>query len=363
MPEMSRWEELYGAVGAALVQRFEGNATMELLYRAGEGAPAADAHDVWSVKGSGAPGSASAAARVAALDQMGVAAQVVFPDPVAWLALLEPGPRAAASRRHHNEWLGRFAADTADRAQCAAVVDPSDLGRLLAEVDHALGAGLRGVVVPHAVPPGGVAPGDPAADPLWSRLAEAGAVLYLHLGGESGFLRGARWGGVHGLEVGLDDFGAEAGEPMNPLMYASVAMAASLYLSSMVLGGVFARHPDLRMGIIEVGSSWVGPLLDKLDETADLFGHALHGVLVDRPSAYVRRQVRVTPYRWEPVGMLMARHDLGDVLCFSTDYPHREGGTDPFGDFARSLADEPPDAWQRFIHGNASPLLGSGEPT
>ena len=57
-----------------------------------------------------------------------------------------------------------------------------------------------------------------------------------------------------------------------------------------------------------------------------------------KPSDYVRRQVRATPFHMEDTGWILRHGNLGtDMLMFNTDYPHLEGGTDPFGDFERSL--------------------------
>jgi len=48
-----------------------------------------------------------------------------------------------------------------------------------------------------------------------------------------------------------------------------------------------------------------------------------------RPSEYLNRNVRVTAYSFEPIDRYFERFpDLADVYCFSTDYPHTEGGKD-----------------------------------
>ena len=51
------------------------------------------------------------------------------------------------------------------------------------------------------------------------------------------------------------------------------------------------------------------------------------------PSEYVRRNVRVTPFWAEPVDVLVERYGLAETYVFNTDYPHVEGGRDPFGSF------------------------------
>jgi hypothetical protein len=46
-----------------------------------------------------------------------------------------------------------------------------------------------------------------------------------------------------------------------------------------------------------------------------------------KPSEYINRNVRVAPYDWEPIEMYFDRYpQIADTYCFSTDYPHSEGG-------------------------------------
>ena len=57
-----------------------------------------------------------------------------------------------------------------------------------------------------------------------------------------------------------------------------------------------------------------------------------------KPSEFVKRQVRVTPYPHEDAGWIIA--NAGDEVClFSSDYPHVEGGRNPIKRFEASMAD------------------------
>ncbi len=49
-----------------------------------------------------------------------------------------------------------------------------------------------------------------------------------------------------------------------------------------------------------------------------------------KPSQYINRNVRVTPFNeFEPVRRDFERYPhLSDTYCYSTDYPHVEGGKD-----------------------------------
>ena len=53
-----------------------------------------------------------------------------------------------------------------------------------------------------------------------------------------------------------------------------------------------------------------------------------------KPSEFVQRQVRVTPYPHEDTGWIIA--NSGEEIClFSSDYPHVEGGRNPLKRFER----------------------------
>jgi predicted TIM-barrel fold metal-dependent hydrolase len=55
-----------------------------------------------------------------------------------------------------------------------------------------------------------------------------------------------------------------------------------------------------------------------------------------KPSEYFQRQIRVAPLHTENAGWIL-RNVGKDILMFNTDYPHPEGGKDPFGAYEQSL--------------------------
>jgi predicted TIM-barrel fold metal-dependent hydrolase len=78
-----------------------------------------------------------------------------------------------------------------------------------------------------------------------------------------------------------------------------------------------------------------------------------------KPSEFVQRQVRVTPYPHEDVGWIIA--NTGASVClFSSDYPHVEGGRNPLKRFNDSLTNTPARAVERFYCDNFVDLMGEG---
>ena len=78
-----------------------------------------------------------------------------------------------------------------------------------------------------------------------------------------------------------------------------------------------------------------------------------------KPSDFMKRQVRVTPYPHEDVGWIIQNSDE-QIPLFSSDYPHVEGGRNPLKRFNDSLAGANQRAVDRFYCDNFIDLMGEG---
>jgi predicted TIM-barrel fold metal-dependent hydrolase len=111
--------------------------------------------------------------------------------------------------------------------------------------------------------------------------------------------------------------------------------------------------------VIEQGAVWVPSWLRQMEAAFEAFARHEERLraLSMRPSDYVRRQVRFTPYPTEDVGWIIAQS--GPELCmFSSDYPHVEGGRRPIERFESSLAAIDDDTRRRFYCDNFLDLMG-----
>jgi len=65
----------------------------------------------------------------------------------------------------------------------------------------------------------------------------------------------------------------------------------------------------------------------------------------------------VTPYPTEDAGWII--ENAGDSICmFSSDYPHVEGGRNPYGRFQKSTEGLAEPALDAFYRGNFEQLMG-----
>jgi hypothetical protein len=77
-----------------------------------------------------------------------------------------------------------------------------------------------------------------------------------------------------------------------------------------------------------------------------------------KPSEYLARNVRVTPFHFEPVASYFERYpELASSFCYSSDYPHVEGGKHQRAHFVDQLRPLGDDIVEMFLRTNGEWLL------
>ena len=112
--------------------------------------------------------------------------------------------------------------------------------------------------------------------------------------------------------------------------YMSIPLPVMQTLNALVIDGVLQRHPALRIGVIELGASWLPGWMRMLDSAHEAFRKNEERLqqMEMKPSEYVQRQIRATPYPHEDTGWTIANSGPS-VALFSSDFPHVEGGRNP----------------------------------
>jgi predicted TIM-barrel fold metal-dependent hydrolase len=341
------WEEVFGESGKVLAgfdMRVVANAgenTMLLPDEPGDTVEITE-ESVWTRKGPMAPGAIDPLRRIEVMDMMGIARQLVFPTFAHIGLVLRYNPKAhlhygydpAAFDRvdignlvidGYNQWALRTTKVVGDRIRPVAVVLGDTVDEMMRHAEEALNCGIRAVMHTAGMPPANCSPADRALDPYWKMLADADVPVCIHLATEYALLASPNW------DLNVPEFATpdqNAGEfPVQPYRGATMTMALDNYVTTMVMGGVFERHPTLRFGAIELTGTSIGPLAERLDLWADVWAPRLGKSLSMKPSEYINRNVRVAPYDWEPIDTYFDRYpQIADTYCFSTDYPHSEGG-------------------------------------
>ncbi len=295
--------------------------------------------------------------RPAALDQLGFASQLVF---TTWclgnFGLEEAGEidLAYATAAAHNRMMVDFCS-TDRRFLATAYIPLADFERTIKTAREAIAMGAKALLIPSRCPPGH-APSHIAFEPLWAMAEDASLPILFHVGGEEKLNPDYF---ENGLPRVKDFHGGE--ENFTSLSYMPIPHSVMTTLAALIFDGVFARFPKLKFGAIELGASWLPGWMRNLDSAALAFVRNEERLqnLSLKPSEYVRRQLRVTPYPHEDTGWIIAQ--AGDDVClFSSDYPHVEGGRNPLKRFGDSLVNTPKDAVDKFYCDNFIDLMGEG---
>ena len=192
-------------------------------------------------------------------------------------------------------------------------------------------------------------------DPVWAQAQEAGVPIVFHVGGTGQLLDPNYFN--NGLPVPPDFHGGA--ENFRSVDYMAIPVQPAQSLATMIFDGVFERFPDLKVGVIEMGAIWVPSWMRQMESALDAFARHEERLqnLSIRPSDYVKRQMRFTPYPTEDVGWIIEQAGE-EVAMFSSDYPHVEGGRRPIERFERSLEGVSAAAREAFYHHNFADLMG-----
>ncbi len=352
--ELQQSEELLADRDADLISAFDRLAARHGTdeYRATEAA------DIMARKNFAATGSFVADDRPRALDLLGFETQLVFNtfhngrlhD---WEHAGDVDFAYGVAEAHNRGMLEFCSVDR--RLLPTAYIPLVDRARAASEATRWIDAGAAALLVASGCPPGH-SPSHVELDVFWATAQEAGIPVVFHVGGTGPLIDPNYF--RNGLPVPPDFHGG--GENFRSVDYMGIPGPPAQTLATMIFDGVLERFPDLRIGVIEQGAIWVPSWLRQMESAVDAFTRHEERLraLSLRPTEYVRRQVRATPYPTEDVGWIIAQS--GEEVClFSSDYPHVEGGRKPIERFEASLVGTTETARRRFYADNFIDLMGS----
>jgi predicted TIM-barrel fold metal-dependent hydrolase len=182
-------------------------------------------------------------------------------------------------------------------------------------------------------------------EPLWSACEEHGVVVNLHTGA-SGSATDAKqlYDAEHGGFLGLYEVFVFTRRP----------------LWFMIFGGVFDRHPALKVVVTENGVQWLPSLVRDMESFFDTHGGApVRSYLSMRPSEYVDRHVFLGGSLMNR-GEAEMREEIGvDRLMWGADYPHLEGAAPVHRLVLQQVFGGMPEAdLRRILGGNACAVFG-----
>lgn len=294
--------------------------------------------------------------RPQALDLLGFASQLVFTT--TYLGALLRFDRgddvdlSYALATGHNRGLVDFC--SVDRRLLPVCYVPfTDIDRAATAAREALDLGASALMIA-SMPPREHSPSHVGFDRVWAQAQEAGVPIVFHVGGERPMEPVYK---KNGLPPVPDFHGGDAN--FTSVSYMAIPYAPMQTVATLIIDGVLERFPALKIGLIELGASWVPGWMRSMDSAAEAFRRneeRLQSASL-KPSEYVRRQIRVTPYPHESAGWIV-REAGPEVPLFSSDYPHVEGGRNPLKRFENTLEGCSDAEKEAFYRTNFEDLMG-----
>ncbi len=262
-----------------------------------------------------------AASQVEAMRAEGIDSTVLFPSRGLFVLGLQSadyvGPDglepalATAIARAYNDWMADFLKDCGlpGRTFGASMIAPHDVDGAVAELQRSVDLGFKAAFL---------APGlvdaapwhHPRYDPLWRAAEELGVAVCFHGGGRTSLLPDFSFGAHLDRLMLWHSFNQPLG----------IMFVAACFTS----GGILARFPELRVGLLEGNCSWAPFLMYRLDEHWEWTGKYEAPGVTMKPSQYLARNCFLSCEADERASRHYVEEFGDDNVVFSTDYPHAD---------------------------------------
>jgi predicted TIM-barrel fold metal-dependent hydrolase len=240
-------------------------------------------------------------ARLADQARDGVSAEILYPTVGMLLCNLPDLDYKKACFDAYNRWIVDYCSVAPDRLLGVGQTAARTVAEAVADLEAIQAAGLRGVMMPGM--PGEADYDDPAWDPFWAAAAERGLPVSFHiLTTSTARTRGSKLNTFLAIVRGIQDI-----------------------MSLLVFGGVFERHPSLRVVCVEADAGWVPHFMYRMDHAYKRHRHHLApGESLPRlPSEYFAEHIYVT-FQDDWTAFRFAGEMNWRRLMWANDFPHSD---------------------------------------
>jgi uncharacterized protein len=254
------------------------------------------------------PGGWDPVARLSEQERDGVAAEIIYPSVGMLLCNHPDADYKKACFDAYNLWLAEFGAAAPDRLIGVGQTALRSVEEGVGDLEAIRRLGLRGVMLPgYAACHDEGDYDDPRWDPLWQAAVDLGLPVSFHI-----------------LTSRTDVTGHTSfrGPTMNSFL--GIIRGCQDIIGTLIFGGVFERHPELKVVCVEADAGWVPHWMYRADHALRHHRSWLgHATLSRLPSEYFRQNVYVT-FQDDWVAFQMTQMVNHERLLWASDHPHAD---------------------------------------
>ncbi|MFK7894668.1 MAG: amidohydrolase family protein [Myxococcota bacterium] len=277
-------------------------------------------------------------ARLAVQDEEDVTAEIIYPSMGMVLCNHPDIDYRKACFDAYNRWILRFAEEDPERLVALPQISLRTVDEGIAEIAEAKRLGFKGIMLS-----GNAAFEDydhPSYDPFWEACIDLDLPVAFHILTTRG-------------DIGDNQRGPKI------IQHLITIRGNQDLMAMLIFGGVFERHPKLKVVCVEADAGWVPHFKYRMDHTFKRHRHWQgYGTISRLPSEFFDENIYVTfqddfSVRYSLEGM-NAEHVL-----WATDFPHSDGTYPNSKQVAKELASHMTDAQSKAIfHDNVAALYG-----
>lgn len=247
------------------------------------------------------PGGWDPAARLAEQDVDGVAAEVIYPTVGMVLCNIDDFDLKKASFDAYNRWIADYCSHAPHRLLGCGQTAMRSVEEGIADLESIKALGLRGVMMPGV--PAVEDYDSPVYAPFWDKAVELGLPLSFHI------------------------LTTQEQAPRGPKIsrFLSIVRGCQDIMAMLVFGGVFERHPDLRVVCVEADAGWVPHFMYRMDHAFNRHRYWLKpGADLQRlPSEYFAEHIYTT-FQDDWTAFRFADSMNWERLMWANDFPHSD---------------------------------------
>jgi predicted TIM-barrel fold metal-dependent hydrolase len=284
-----------------------------------------------------------AKARVADQERDGIAAEIVYPTVGMMICNHKDYDYKNACMRAYNEWLREFQQGAPDRIYGAGMTAMRSVAEGIGDLERIKEMGFRAVMLP----------GDPAVEdydsliyePFFRSAVELKLPLSFHI------LTSTR-------ESTQDLFNSrQRGGRLNH--WNGIIRGVQDIIGLFIFGGVFDRHPDLKVVCVEADAGWAPHFMYRMDHAYNRHRHWMQGRELKRmPSEYFRENIYLT-FQDDWTAFQMAHLCNPRRLLWANDFPHSDSTWPESQELlAEHTRDVSPELKRMILRDNSAELYG-----